>query len=1037
MPSQRVSPVQEELVRSQLGSYRRSCERGEFSNRLRSDGVHRRAAAGELRCAALALAQRTLAALLLVLLAMTAPAVAQYETTDDPILAAAISDLEIQIRGRYCRQWRTPEGELALLFNGGFRLDMGKRQMSATNAVVWIATLTDEQSQRNFYALTVYLSEKAEVLEPGGTITEDDVLLVRGVRTFGQIVKHQDAHLAEEASASPLYQVAWRDRQAIEAMDDATTIAGSTRIARPRPPKPPRTIRYRLENIETAEAAPGETVYVSSGGVYFSQDGGPDSAFLEIRAQNAVVFPVAGTGVNLLGNALEGESETGAGAAQPSDDEPPPPPIGPSKAPSEESGAATADSGSALGIGGPGQIRAVYLEGDCVLSYGTRFIRAHRIYYDFERERALILDGVFRAEIPQRGIPLYIRADEIRQLSGREFSAKNARITTSEFFTPHYHVGADKVILRDVTPRDQQGRAQAPVTGEYETTNTTFNVEGFPIAYWPYSKGRLEQTEQVLRSLSTGYSSRYGYVFRSDWSLFNLMGIVPPPGYDATLRLDYLSDRGPAIGVNADYEQKDHFGLLRTYFINDNGRDQLGPLREFDEQPASADRGRVLWRHRHYLPDNWEITLELSYVGDPYFLEEYEKDEWFEGKSQETVVYLKRAKGNEAISLLANWRLLDFVTQTEHLPDFVYRRIGDTLFEPLVTYGEARFGTVRYLPDDRRLYDQRRFNNDGRSDLTVRGDGRGEVELPLKLGAANAVPFASFRGSYWDGQPLAPGALWRGLGVYGVRGSTAFFGVNKDAKSELFDVDGVRHIVRPDFAAWWAHSNERSGDITPFDYGIETIDAFYGMTAGVRQTWQTKRGPAGKQRTVDWITLNLEMGLFGDTKERTDVSNGYANPLRPENSRTRNYLAGDLVYRLSDSTSLLYDFNFDMNDRSYDRHNVSIAVERSPRLAYIFGARYAGDIEMALVGGGWNYKLNEKHITAFRAWFDVDTGQLGEVAFSYVRKLPRWYAGVNASYNQVDDDFSVTFSLWPEGVPEWALGSRRFTNLSTSTGIRP
>ena len=228
-----------------------------------------------------------------------------------------------------------------------------------------------------------------------------------------------------------------------------------------------------------------------------------------------------------------------------------------------------------------------------------------------------------------------------------------------------------------------------------------------------------------------------------------------------------------------------------------------------------------------------------------------------------------------------------------------------------------------------------------------------------------------------------------------------------------------------------------SADITPFDYGVETIDAFYGFMAGLRQTWQTKRGSEGKQRTVDLVTLNLELGLFGDTDERYDFSNGYVNPLRPENSRTRNYFAGDIAYRLSDSTSVLYDFNFDLTDRSFDRHNISLAVERDPRLSYVLGARYAGDVDLNFIGGGYNYKLTEKHITALRGWWDVETGRVGEVTFSYIRKLPRWYFGVNLGYDNVDDEVSFSVSFWPEGVPEWALGSRRFTPLGTSTGIRP
>jgi hypothetical protein len=269
-----------------------------------------------------------------------------------------------------------------------------------------------------------------------------------------------------------------------------------------------------------------------------------------------------------------------------------------------------------------------------------------------------------------------------------------------------------------------------------------------------------------------------------------------------------------------------------------------------------------------------------------------------------------------------------------------------------------------------------------------------------------------------------------------VRGGTTLSRVYDGVESQLFDIHGLRHVVRPEFAAWWSHSNTRSEMITPFDEGIETIDDFYGALLAVKQTWQTKRGGEGHERTVDLLTLNLEAGFFGDVQE-DEKSSGYANPIRPEDSRTRNYLAGDLIYRMSDTTSLLYDFNFDLNDQSFDRQDISLAVERLPRLAYVLGLRHAGDIDMNLIGGGFNYKLSEKHILAVRDWYDIDRGDNGEFAVSYVRKLPRWYFAVNTEWDEVNDDFSVGVSRWPEGIPEWTLGSRRFTGLSTSTGIRP
>ncbi|MEW6198451.1 MAG: LPS assembly protein LptD [Planctomycetota bacterium] len=985
----------------------------------------------------------------LAALALAAPALTQHDFDDHPLLASTISDKDVELRARWIRQWRDEQGTLILVCNGGFRLELGPRKLSANNAVIWIEPGRSADTGRKFYTLTVYLCEDAEVREAAGTVTLDTVLLVRGLRTHGQIIKYQDAYAAENLESSPLYQQALRDRLAFERGEPpgpppAPVVARPSDL-RPAVERPPRVIRYRLPRVEPAQTSEGERVFVATGGVYFSQAGGPDAAMLEIRAENAVVFP-APEGVESL---LEPEAAAGEQETAPPTSAPGAPAVKPpaSPPPSDER-----PSGSLLGLGIPGgqaRLRAVYLEGDVILSLGNRFVRADRLYYDFEHDRAMILDAVFRADIPERQIPLYVRADEIRQLSAREFAADHAVVTTSEFFTPSYHVGAERVYVRDLTKRDVEGRAAGPLTGDYELKNATLNVAGAPLLWWPYSRGRLETSETLIRRVRTAYSSDHGFEFESAWYLLNLLGIQAPEGYDATLRLDYLTKRGPGVGIDADYEREDYYGLLRSYYLHDDGEDSLGPLRRRLEDPSTSERGRVLWRHRHYLPYDWEATLEAAYISDPHYMEEFEKSEWFEGKPPETSVYLKRARGVEALTFLANWRLQDFLTQTEHLPELAYRRIGDTFLSPVVLYHESRVGAVRYRTRDwephdlpYRLYQQRYTGRSildvpGSSDVTFRTEARQETELPLKLGALNVVPFASIRGTYWDGQPRDDGGLGRGLGVYGVRGGTSFSRVYDNIESELFDVHRLRHIVQPQYAVWWGHSNVRSDELTPFDSGIETIDGCYGGMVGVRQTWQTKRGPADARRTVDLLTLNLEAGAFGDTDGRHDFSNGYANPLRPENSRTRNYVAGDLIHRLSDTTSLLYDFNVDMNDWQFDRHNVALAVERSPRLAYVFGWRYAGDIDMSLVGGGWNYKLTEKHITSVRAWYDIDTGELGEVAVAYVRKLPRWYLGLAFEYDNIDDDFTVSVSVWPEGIPEWTLGSRRFTGLATSTGIRP
>ncbi len=955
---------------------------------------------------------------------------------EEPLLPAAISEQDVEMRGRYARQWREDDGTLVVMFTGGFELDMGARHLRATTSVVWI-TRGRSPEGRTFHDLTVYLSEGAQVEEFGGTSIEDRILLVTNLRTYGRIAKYNDAHAPEVGAASPLYQQALRDRALIEAGPAPEEQEGPA-VARPgqataRTVRPPRVIRYDLPSIEPAQTADGQLVYVVRATperrVYFSREGGPDAPMLEILADNAVVFPGPRFARSVFADDTAGEAVEPAGPA------PAPAPSSPAGAPAE---APPEDSSAAAEFRNLEQnVRGVYLEGDVLLTLGTSFVRASRLYYDFERDRALILDAVFRTDIPQRNIPLYVRADEIRQLSAREFSALHARVSTSEFYTPHYHVGVDRVVLSDLTTRDVAGRATGVASGEYELHNATVNVGKLPLLWWPYAQGRLEASETSLRRLRFGYSDRFGAELETSWYLFNLLNMPAPPGFDGRLRMDFFSDRGPGTGIDLDYQREDYFGLFRGYYINDGGEDTLGPLRASEEEPDSPNRGRVLWRHRHYMPGNWEATFELAYISDPNYLEEWEREEFNEGKQQETVIYLKRTGETDALTLLANWRLLDFVTQTEHLPDLVYRRIGDTFAAPFILYHESRVGAVRYRPDDRHVLDERQFSNEGLSDVTARGDARQEIELPLKLGPVGVVPFATFRGTYWDGSPLRAGGLWRGMGTYGLRSSTAFSRVFSDVESDLLDIHQIRHIVKPEFAAWWSHSNARSDLIHPFDYGIETIDEFYGAMAGIEQTWQTKRGGPDNWRSVDLFTLNLEVGAFGNTAGRDEESNGWVNYWRPENSRARNYFAAEAVYRLSDTTSLLYDFNLDLDDCSADRNNISLAVERSPRLAYIFGYRRAGDIDLNLVGGGWNYRLNEKHLTSFRAWYDIDRGDLGEVSLAYVKKLPRWYWAIAFEYDNIDDDFSISLSMWPEGVPEWTVGSRRFTGLTNSTGIRP
>ena len=128
--------------------------------------------------------------------------------------------------------------------------------------------------------------------------------------------------------------------------------------------------------------------------------------------------------------------------------------------------------------------------------------------------------------------------------------------------------------------------------------------------------------------------------------------------------------------------------------------------------------------------------------------------------------------------------------------------------------------------------------------------------------------------------------------------------------------------------------------------------------------------------------------------------------------------------------------NYDLNDADLDILNVSMAVERTPRLSYLIGYRFIDESESNLLGFDLNYKLTEKHSLAFRESFDLDRGETLDFTVALIRKHPRWFSAISFNLDESEDDFGVSLSIWPEGLPQAALGSRRFTGLAQTTRLQ-
>ncbi len=951
------------------------------------------------------------------------------DRVDAPLVPAGLTNLAVHMSGQRVHVFEDSDGTSVLHFFGDFELALGAQALGtgrqtarSREAVVWINPR--EFDGKPYQYLQMILWRDAEIVGTGGAVTAGPVLFVT-LNTTGALETHADDISFSSHDDSDVYRQGRKIRAEVKLdrvdpaqaqvtfrVVQASGLSRDSRSLRPRP-----VIQLRSPgDFAVQDMGAGQRVLTVTGGVYFSRGATGEEDFLELQADSVVVF------LPKRSKDSDADEDRAVGMGV---DQMPRPSRRADRTRSSPGYRADRDGQMMTSAWGDVDVESVYLEGDVRMSQGTSAVRAARVFYDLIHDRAVILDATIRTVLVENQLPLYLRADELRQLSRQEFVASDAILTTSEFHTPQYHIGASRV---ELTTRSVGG---AGLSGGFKVHDATINVSGVPILYWPYLAGNVDVAETATRGLRTGFSGSFGLELETDWHTFSLLGLETPKGFDSTLSLDYFSERGPAAGVDAKYRRDTYFGDIRSYLMTDNAEDNLGA----DRRSGSVrdTRGRVLIRHRQYLKEDWQLTLELSYISDRDFLEEFFESEFDNEKEQETLIYLKKQRADWAFTAILQARLMDFLTQTERLPDFAFYLFGQPVGERLTWFSENRIGFVRYRPGDQRfrdfLFEGRRFA----SGAVARVDTRQEIDAPMDIGPWRFVPFASVRGSAWDDTVWGNGVV-RAYGSFGVRGSMYLSQVDREARSELFDLDGVRHVIKPDITAWISDTNQAGARLFPFDETVEGIDGVDGVAVGVRQRWQTKRGAGKTRRKVDFLTWDLELGLFnGATGD--DKTNGFVSYTRPELSVARNYLNSSVVWRVNDRTAFLSEVNYDVNDGEIDVLNMSLAVERTPRMSYLVGYRFIEEADSGLFGFDFNYKMTEKHTLAIRQSYDVEAGRTADFTVALIRRFPNWFTALSFELDEAENDFGVTLSIWPQGLPQAALGPRRFTGIADSARL--
>ena len=781
--------------------------------------------------------------------------------------------------------------------------------------------------------------------------------------------------------------------------------------------------------------ADGSYVSTFTDGIYIHFRTSEPDAFVELRAQNAVVFSEP----RVL-------SEAGLGE-QVSD--------GPRQGPERQASSGRQDMSGVFG-----RITGTYLEGDVVLQvdrYGFAsdyVITADRLYYDFAEDRALCVDCAMQLRLDDPGVNIYMRAERIRQLSASRFSAECIRLSNDEFYVPHVCLAASKAQI-EVDRRVESDSQDEPQLG-YTLNNVTMNLSGMPVFWWPRAQGTWSDADAPLKNIHTSYESDRGVSFESEWHLAWLLGLREPNGVESTLHLDEFSKRGAAGGVDIDYTSEQYFGNLRGYLLGDKGQDDLGNYEaRRGVDPPESIRGRGRWQHRHYLPLDWQGTFEISYRSDPDFLESWYEKEFDTDKEQETLVYFKQQRDNWSVDLLNKWHLNDFDYTVTELPKLGFHIAGQDLFETLTYYHDGYVSRIREragfrsVPGFSGAYEPSLLEPMLDEKDFAFAVSRHELVWPLHLQGLHFSPVAIGTYAYDDSaddRSLVQGAI-------GLRSSTQLWHVDNSVKSDLWDLDRMRHVIVPEVSAFWTDS----------DRGV--IEHHNVLNLALRQRWQTLRGPEDDKQSVDFLRWDCSLTLTDRDVDDADLPSAFfftkpekqldfASLTNPDfvnlglagrehiNQTFSDHVTTDVSWLISDTTTLTGSCNYNIHDGVVSLADAAIAVQRSPRTTYYFGDRYFRDgdpfgddgiddvRDSHFLTAGATYKLNRKYTFAAAHQFDIDRGDGAYTQAVIIRKFVRWYGAFSIGYDAAQSSVAFQVGFWPEGFDKVAVGTRRFARLT-------
>ncbi|MBI2190961.1 MAG: LPS-assembly protein LptD [Planctomycetes bacterium] len=631
----------------------------------------------------------------------------------------------------------------------------------------------------------------------------------------------------------------------------------------------------------------------------------------------------------------------------------------------------------------------MYAEGNVLLKEKNVLSRAERLLYDWKDERALILNSELHWVRPDREINWHLKSPEVERRGPDVAEVRRARVTTCNFSSPHQHFSASKVVFR----------SQDSVVLHH----ALFHVHEIPIFYLPYYYRDLKYPWPWFR-MGAGSSSQFGQFVQTD------LGFEVYPGVDVFFDADYYSERGPAGGVDVEYESDRRIGYLETYFIRDDGED-------FENVPLEQeDRYRLKFLHRELILDGdvegsnagrWTADMEYHQFSDRGIFQEYFEGEFVEDKEPENRVFVKGDWENTSLSVLGQTQVNQFFdqsqnqqrgssqspAQTEYLPRVSLDLLSQPLWDNrlLLTFG------TEYSQVDRRfseLFPLAAVDSLSKNREIQRLDFQSELSAPFRAWWLHLEPFVFNRETFYDELLAEEEGSWRTVLGGGVRLSTEFWRTY-GYRNERWSIDQLHHVITPEVTFLSGQEVTIDPNELVFFDEMDTEQELDRVNLNLRNLVQTRRGGT----TINWAEFEVQSAYF-PAENRDHAGKSWSN------------VETDLRWYPHPKYYFFNDNEIDTDPVEFDVVNIGGSYLPRPGVTLTLQQRYSRDDSNRTIVAAW-VQLTEKWGLLYQQDYEWNDHELFDQRVVFRRSFHDWDVELGYDVDQGQDERVFYFFIGP------------------------